>query len=304
VSTTIARPRWRELVAIVLLRDVPFWRGSLRRRIARLLAAGAYTYVGVLIVLLALENRLLFPGATFSGEWFEPPAGLAVEDVELGSTDGNVIHAWWAAPPGWRPRHGAVLYSHGNAGNLSARGHSVLRWRREANRAVLIYDYPGYGRSTGKPTEAGCYAAAEAAYDFLVGRRQVPPEEVILLGSSLGAAMATDLAVRRPHRLLVLINPFTSFPDMAQKVVPWLPARWLVRNRLDNLGKIGKCPSPVFITHGTADQVIPFGQGKRLFAAAPEPKRFYPREGDPHRHPEDPGFFGAVLAFLDQTRAK
>src|SRR5262249_43741555 len=156
-----------------------------------------------------------------------------------------------------------------NGNNLSGRGGNILRWKNALHRAVLIYDYPGYGRSTGKPTEAGCYAAADAAYDFLVEQQKVPPTEMILLGSSLGGAMAHDLAVRRDNRMLILINAFTSFPDMAQKTFPWLPARWLVRNRLDNLTKIKSCSSPIFITHGTADDLIPFSQGERLFAAAP-----------------------------------
>ncbi len=91
---------------------------------------------------------------------------------------------------------------------------------------------------------------------------------------------------------------------MAQKTVPWLPARWLVSNRLDNLGKIKLCRSPIFITHGTADEVIPFSQGERLFAAAPQPKRFLPREGDGHDHPTEKSFFDAVETFLDETRTK
>ena len=144
----------------------------------------------------------------------------------------------------------------------------MRRWRQELNRAILIYDYPGYGKSTGSPTEAGCYAAVDAAYDFLVEKQEVPPGKLILLGSSLGGAMATDLASRREHRMLILINSFTSFPDMAQKLFFWLPARWLVSNRLDNLAKIPLCRSPIFITHGTADAMVPFSQGERLFAAA------------------------------------
>jgi pimeloyl-ACP methyl ester carboxylesterase len=292
------------MLAILLLRDVPFWVGSWWRRCARMVAGAAWAYVGVLIVLLALENRLLFPGATFGREWYDPPPGLVVEDVELQSRDGNTIHAWWSIPPGWAPEKGAILYSHGNGNNLSGRGGNILRWKNELHRAVLLYDYPGYGRSTGKPTEAGCYAAADAAYDFLIQHQKVPPGEVILLGSSLGGSMATDLAVRREHRMLILINAFTSFPDMAQKTFPWLPARWLVRNRLDNLAKITSCPSPIFITHGTSDGLIPFSQGERLFAAAPEPKRFFRREGEPHAHPQSAAFFQAVLAFLYETRPK
>jgi pimeloyl-ACP methyl ester carboxylesterase len=297
-------PRYRALAAIVLLHDVPFWSKSLSRRVARFFAFGGYSYVGILLVLLALENRLLFPGSTFATEWYEPATELAVQNVELSSADGNTIHAWWSVPVGWKPERGAILYSHGNGGNLSMRQGNIAQWRRTTGKAVLIYDYPGYGKSTGKPTEAGCYAAVNAAYDWLVEEQKVSPSELLLVGSSLGGAMAVDLAVRRECRALVLINPFTSFPDMAQKTFPWFPARWLVSNRLDNLSKIGKCRVPVFITHGTSDTLIPFSQGERLFAAAKEPKRFLPRPGDGHWHPTENAFFEAVLAFLYETRTK
>jgi fermentation-respiration switch protein FrsA (DUF1100 family) len=297
------RRRWRAALAVVLLWDAAFWQKSSPRRFARLTVFACYGYVGVLLVLLALENRCLFPGASSWG-WCEPLADLDVEEVRLTSSAGDEIHAWWSAPPGWTPARGAVLYSHGNGGNLSYRSLNVWRWRHELDRGVLIYDYPGYGKSSGRPSEAGCYAAADAAYDFLANDKRVPPGEVVLLGSSLGGAMATDLAVRRPHRMLILVNAFTSFPDMAQKVVPWLPARWLVRNQMNNLAKIAKCPGPVCITHGTADGLVPFSQGERLYAAAPEPKRFLPREGEPHAHPEGDAFYQAVVRFLDETRAK
>jgi fermentation-respiration switch protein FrsA (DUF1100 family) len=292
---------WRGLPAILLLRDVPFWQRSKARRACRLLAFGAYIYVGVLLVLLALENHFLFPGSTFAMAWEAPRSDLNILELSLTSADGNTIHAWWTAPPGWMPQRGAIHYSHGNGGNLSMRQGNLALWRQHSGKGVLIYDYPGYGKSSGKPTEAGCYAAADAAYDWLVGEQKVPPEQVLLLGSSLGGAMAVDLAVRRSHRALILINAFTSFPDMAQKTFPWLPARWLVRNRLDNLGKIGKCPAPIFITHGTADTLIPCSQGQRLFRAAPEPKRFLERPGAGHQHPVDDAFFQAVLAFLYET---
>jgi fermentation-respiration switch protein FrsA (DUF1100 family) len=261
-----------------------------------------YAYIGVFAVLLALENRLLFPTSS-AREWFDPPSGLTVEDVWL-EGGGNRIHAWWAQPSGWTPQRGAILYAHGNGNNLSARGESIRHWRDELGRAVLIYDYPGYGRSSGSPNESSCYAAAEAAYDYVVEQKKTPPREVILLGSSLGGAMAVELATHRPYRMLLLINAFTSFPDMAQKVVPWFPARWLVSNRLDNLSKIKRCAGPIFITHGTADGLVPFSQGERLFAAAEQPKRFFRREGDGHRHPEGAAFFQAVRSFLDETAAR
>jgi hypothetical protein len=291
-------------LAILLLRDVPFWQASRLRRALRLVAFAAYAYLGVLIVLLWLENRLLFPGSTFAQDWVAPSTFLHVRDVELDLDDGTVIHAWWSAPPGWRPADGAILYSHGNGGNLSGRQQTVQRWQRELTRAVLIYDYPGYGKSTGRPTEAGCYAAAEAAHAWLVEEQKVAPRDLILLGSSLGAVFATHLAVREEHRALILINAFTSFPDMAQLKFPWLPARWLVSNQMNNLERMAHVQAPVFIAHGEADRLVPFSHGERLFAAAREPKRFFPMPNHGHWHPAQPEFFAAVRAFLDETKPR
>jgi fermentation-respiration switch protein FrsA (DUF1100 family) len=252
-------------------------------------------------VLRALENLFLYRPVRYADGWEDPPPGLPVEDVELTGAGGTRLHAWWAAPQGWRPGQGAVLYSHGNAGNLSHRGEGLRRWINLTGRAVLIFDYPGYGRSAGRPSEDGCLAAGATAHAWLIGVRHVPAEQVLLYGGSLGGAIATDLAARGPHRALVLVSAFTSIRDMARKQFPWLPMWWLVRTRFDNLRKIAHSRGPVFIAHGTADRLVPFSQGERLFAAAPEPKQFFPLYGYDHNHAPGPDFYAALLGFLDRT---
>jgi fermentation-respiration switch protein FrsA (DUF1100 family) len=294
--------RLKAVLRVLALRSVPFWERSPGRRLLRLGVFALYCYLGVLVVLLSLENWFLFHPTKASAEWLPPPAGLDVRDVELTSADGTRLHAWWFTPPGWEPGRGAVLYCHGNAGNLSHRGESLRLWAQEMGQAVLLFDYPGYGRSAGRPTEAGCYAAGEAAYDWLTARQKVRPQDVILYGGSLGGAIATELASRHPFRALVLMAAFTSFADMAQKTFPWLPARWLVRNKLDNVTKIARCRGPVFIAHGTADTLVPFGHGQRLYAVACEPKRFYEMVGHDHNDGAGPEFFAALRGFLAEVR--
>jgi uncharacterized protein len=279
----------------------PFWKRSRWHRVGGMVLRLCYFYVGVLIVLLWLENWFLFTPTTAAEDWRPPPEGLHVEDVSLRSKDGVALHAWWATPQRWQPEDGAVLYCHGSGGNLSGRGEAVKLWVKALRLPVLIVDYPGYGLSEGTPTEAGCYAAGDAAHDWLTKTMGVPGHRIVLLGGSLGGAVATDLAVRRPPRALVLIAAFTSFPDMAQKSYPWLPARWLVRNQMDNLNKIGKVKSPVFIAHGTADSLIPFSQGERLFAAANQPKRFFPMPGRDHDEVPSEAGFTAVRDFLEEN---
>jgi fermentation-respiration switch protein FrsA (DUF1100 family) len=197
-----------------------------------------------------------------------------------------------------------VLYSHGNGMNLSGWQEPMDEYRRELNRAVLIYDYPGYGKSTGRPTEKGGYAAIDAAYDWLVEEAKVPPEEVILIGSSMGGAFATDKAARSPCRMLVLLSAFTAFPDVAQYHYPLLPARWLVSNRMDNEGKIGSVTAPVFVAHGRADRVVPFRMGERLYERASEPKYFLALDRHPHADPATPEYFAALRRLLEQTEGE
>jgi fermentation-respiration switch protein FrsA (DUF1100 family) len=258
-----------------------------------------YGFLGILVVLLWLENWFLFVPTTAAQHWAASPPGLNPEDVELTSADGTKIHAWWCAPRGWAPQQGAMLHCHGNGGNLSYWGTDALGWKLERHTAVLMFDYPGYGHSSGKPTEAGCYAAADAAYDWLVNEKHVPAGRVLLYGQSLGGAVAIDVASRRPHRALVTVSAFTSFPDMAQARFPFLPGRYFVSNRLDNLSKIARCPGPVFVAHGTADSLVPFSQGERLFAAATAPKkRFHRMEGFDHNDGTDPKMYAPLMEFL------
>ena len=289
---------WKIWFARLCFRS-PFWQRSLRHRLGAATLRLGYIYIGVLLVMLWLENWFLYHPTAATEDWVAPGPELRIEDVTLRGTDGLALHAWWTKPAGWKPEDGAMLYFHGNAGNVSYRGNAICCWRDALGLAVLAVDYPGFGHSEGSPTEAGCYAAGDAAYEWLIASR-VPDHRIVLLGGSLGGAIATDLAARRPHQALVLIAAFTSFPDMAQKSFPWLPARWLVRNQLDNLSKIRQVKTPVFIAHGTADGLIPFSQGERLFAAANKPKRFFSMIDRGHDEVPSDDCFLAIRAFLKE----
>jgi fermentation-respiration switch protein FrsA (DUF1100 family) len=257
-------------------------------------------YVGIIIVLLALENWLVYHPTAARVDWREPPNGH-VQDLELRSTDGTRIHAWWCPVEG---SSGALLYCHGNAGNLSQRNGSVAGLQQVLKESVLIFDYPGYGKSEGRPSEAGCYAAADAAYAWLVEVQKIPPERILIYGGSLGGGVAVDLASRKPHRALILVKTFTTMPDVGGGLYPWLPVRWLMRNRFDNLAKIGKCTRPVFIAHGTTDRLVPYELGERLFVAANEPKYFYRMDGIDHDGPVPAAMFAALTRFLARAEGQ
>jgi fermentation-respiration switch protein FrsA (DUF1100 family) len=144
----------------------------------------------------------------------------------------------------------------------------------------------------------GCYAAADAAYDWLTDSAGIATDDIILFGESLGGGVATDLAVRRAHAALVLLKTFTSIPGIARARLLTSASAPLVRNQFDNLAKIGRCPAPVFIAHGDRDRVIPVSQAQQLLQAASEPKQFFLLEGDDHNDPLPRGFFLALAEFL------
>ena len=262
----------------------------------RTLRTIAIVYLGVLLLLLFLENKLLYHPWKDSDGWAPPPLSLHAEDVWLPLADGTKVHAWWCPVPGAR---GAVLYAHGNAGNLSHRGQAAQKLQEGLGLSVLIFDYPGFGKSEGKVSEAGCYAATHAAYDWLA--QQVPSEQIVLYGKSLGGGVMTELAVQKPHRALVLVKSFTSVPDMAQKQFPFLPARWLVRNQFNNLARIPQCPRPIFIAHGDCDSLIPLDHSRRLYAAAPEPKQFLLMPGCDHNDALPVAFYLKLAEFLGKN---
>jgi fermentation-respiration switch protein FrsA (DUF1100 family) len=249
---------------------------------------------------LAIERRLIFQPKRADEFWKDAESDLDAADVWLSLPGGGRAHAWWCPTPGWSPGDGAVLYCHGTGGNLSHRGESVRRWRDRIGAGVLIFDYPGYGKSPGRPDEAGCYAAADAGYDWLVRECGVAPSRIVLHGGSLGGAVAVELATRRPYRTLVVLSAFTSVADMARVRFRWLPVGGLLRTRFDSLGKIGRCPGRVFVAHGTADRVIPFDMGRRLFEAARGPKQLFAMEGYDHHHTPGPEFYTTLRGFLDE----
>ncbi len=264
------------------------------RRSVRFFRRLLYVYLGIVLVLWLLENRLVYQPAMASESW-EPPPSPDIHDVDLTSADGTRLHGWWLPQPNAKS---ALLYLHGNAGNLSWRGNSMVRMREALGVSVLIIDYPGYGKSEGRPSEAGCYQAADAAYAWLTDTQKIEPRNILIYGGSLGGGIAVDLASRHDHRALILVKTFTCMPDVASRHFPWIPVRWLMRNRYQSCDKIRACRRPVFIAHGDADEVIPCALGQQLFEAAGDPKVFHLQPGAGHNDPLPPEFFEALRAFL------
>lgn len=225
------------------------------------------------------------------------PNGIDAEDVWLQPEGHPRIHAWWCPA---RQAKWTVLYCHGRYGNLSFRQRAIAAWQAFVDANVLIIDYPGFGRSQGKPTEQGCYAAGREAYRHLTKTLGIPPGQIVVYGGSLGGGVATELAVTRPHRALILAATFTSIPDIARDMVPVLPAHRLVKSRFDNLNKLRNHTGPVMVVHGTTDRLVPFSHGQRLFAATPSKrKQLLPIPGADHGNLGVSEFYPQVRQFLD-----
>lgn len=197
--------------------------------------------------------------------------GLTFRDLELTTADGERLHAW-AIPP-VDPGAPWVLFSHGNGGNMSHRLERALILHR-IGVGVLFYDYRGYGRSTGIPSEEGLGRDAEAAWGWLAGEEKVPPGRIVLMGESLGGGVTTSLAARHRPAGMILESTFTSAADLGAELYPWLPVRLLSRHRYPSRDRLADMDFPKLFMHSPQDDVIPYHHGRDLFEAAPEPKEF------------------------------
>jgi fermentation-respiration switch protein FrsA (DUF1100 family) len=285
------------------------------KRVQKVLLGLVIAYAVILVLLVAFEKRLVFfpqvPGR-LTGDW--QPAGLHFEDVWLRTQDAVRLHAWWI-PAAGEKGHSAeppltYLVFHGNAANIAWRA-DVYRFLRALPANVLAVEYRGYGRSEGAPSEEGLYRDADAAYDYLVRERGVYPVRMVVLGQSLGTAVAADLASRREVGGVVLEAPFPSARAVARRIYWFLPGLSLVvRTRLDVSGKLAQPARPgvpLLVIHCTADPVIPFEMGREVFNRAPEPKSFAAIQGDGHEEAflMDPGILRAeLLRFAGQVRAR
>lgn len=254
--------------------------GEGRRRGAKpvkrwLLAASAGMLATLVVAMVFLwpqiESRFVF-FPTRELESHPGQAGLAYEDVTFTTEEGRVLHGWFV--PGRAGGYDVTwLWLHGNGGNISHRVDELAILHHRLGVNVFIFDYQGYGRSEGRPTEMGTYRDARNALDYLENRPEVSPGRIVYFGRSLGSAVAVNLAVERPPLGLALVSPFTSLEDMAKLSFPFLPLEWLTRGKYDSLGLIGRVESPVMVIHGAMDTMVPMSQGLRVFEAAKEPKR-------------------------------
>jgi pimeloyl-ACP methyl ester carboxylesterase len=216
------------------------------------------------------SRRMELSGAELGRPW---------EDVSFQAADGTALNGWWFPtdpPPGHKPK--AVLLCHGNAGNISHRL-GVCQALLDLGLSVFVFDYRGYGRSSGHPSESGTYRDAEAACQWL-RTKGFSDDQVVLFGESLGGGIAAELAMLHPVSALVLVSTFTSVPAVGAELFPWLPVRWISRIRYDTVRKLPRVRVPVLIMHSPDDRLIGYHHAQALFAAANSPKMLWDLAGD------------------------
>ncbi len=249
--------------------------------------------------LARLEKSLVYHPSPFPADF--PIEDMPFENVEFTSADGTRLHGWFAdhSDP-----TGIALFCHGNAGNIASRADSLTILNKRHGLAVMVFDYRGYGNSEGLPNEAGILADARAARAWLADRKNVPQHEIIIMGRSLGGAVAVDLAAKDGAKGLVLASTFTSMPAVAKHLLPVAPANLLMRQRFNSIEKIRKYNGPILQSHGTADQLIPIELGQKLFDAAPGPKTFVTIADAGHNDPQSEEYRIKLDRFLAELRDK
>lgn len=247
-----------------------------------------------------IERSLVYPCPSRErGDW--RPRWLAPQNVWFRSADNTKLHGWYAPNPEARR---LVVYCHGNSEHVADQANLVCRLQSYLAATVFVFDYRGYGRSRGKPHERGCIADGLAAQRWLAEREDVDTADIVLMGRSIGGGVAVAMAAEQGARALILESTFSRMTDAAAALYPWLPVRLVMSNRYNSLKRIQKYAGPFFISHSSADEIVPFEQARRLFEASRSTKKqFYEIANARHIDNRPPAYYAALASFLDEVDA-
>ena len=234
--------------------------------------------IAILFIVLCVRwferSSIYFPYRTI--ESTPDAVGLRYDDVYFKTSDGVRLNGWFI--PASDPPRATVLFCHGNAGNISHR-FDTIRIFNDLGLNVFIFDYRGYGRSKGLPSEKGTYLDALAAYEYLLTRKDVDKKRIVVYGKSLGGAVGVELAAKTGVCAVISDSAFTSTIDIGKEVYPFLPLKLFITMKYDTLSRIGELSVPVLVIHSEEDEIIPFHHGQKLFEEAAEPRKFHRMRG-------------------------
>lgn len=229
-------------------------------------------YIGMALLLYFTQAEFIYYPNIGGREIVTTPKyiGLEYEDVTFVTEDNIKLNGWFIPAEDSR---GVIIFCHGNAGNISHRLETIQIFN-ELKLSTFIFDYRGFGVSEGKISEKGTYIDAEAAWNFLIKEKEIPPDKIIVFGRSLGGAIAAWLVHKHNPGALILESTFTSIPDMAAEIYPYFPVRLMCRFKYNANEYLKKVRCPVLIIHSQKDEIVPFSHGQKLFNTANEPKKF------------------------------
>ena len=276
----------------------------LRRVLLGIVVLGLVAYVGAIVWLVANETRLVFETGRAVGT-FKPAAPL--EELSVAGAAGMPLRVWImraSTSPDASADRPWIFFLHGNAATIGSRMNVVhYEHLRALGVNVVAPEYRGFGGLDGVPTEAGIESDARAAYDAVTERLRLDPGHIVVYGWSLGSAVAVDLASHVPSAAVILEGAPASIVAIGEQRYPMLPIRLLIRNPFESIRKIDGVKSPNLFLHSVGDEIVPIEEGRRLFDAAPQPKKWVEVTGGHVFAAErDPAFFGYVRTFLTELR--
>jgi len=253
-------------------------------------------YLLILLMVYVFQGKLLyFPDKNIiaNPDFY----GMKYEDVNFETSDKINLHGWYI--PADSAKH-TLLFCHGNAGNISHRMESIKQFH-DLDLNVFIFDYRGYGKSEGSISEEGTYIDAQGVWNYLINGKNIFPQNIIIFGRSLGAAIACQLATQSKPAALIMESAFISVPKLAAKIYPILPVRWISRFDYNNMENVKQLNCPVLFIHSRQDEIIPFSHGQKLFEVAKEPKQFLEIQGSHNEgfYISDQIYKKGILKFLD-----
>lgn len=271
----------------------------MKKTFVTIVAVTLVSVVGLNLIYYVQQPRMLFfPTRDLQ----QTPAdwGVAYEDVYLRSSNNNRIHGWYL--PNEKSNR-VILFLHGNGGNISHRGDSLMIFSR-LGLNVLIIDYQGYGRSEGDPGEEEFDDDARAAFNELVEKRGFRKENIIVFGRSLGGAVASRLAAEMQPGAVILESTFSSISDMAERFFPLMSRFVVQRYRFNTINQVQAIRSPILVLHSRSDEIIPFASGEQVYLAANKPKLFVELTGDHNSGflKTQPGYEQVLAKFLEISK--
>lgn len=240
-----------------------------------ILLSVAVGYLLLVVLMYLLQSQMIYhpqKSITYTPE----DVDLSYEDVTFATEDGVLLHGWYIPTDS----NTTVLYFHGNAGNISGRLQTI-QLLHNLGLNIFIFDYRGYGKSEGRPSEQGTYKDARAAWNYLVSEKDIENNRIVIMGRSLGGSVASWLAVQKRPAATVLESTFTSAADLGADLYPWLPVHSIIQYEYNTIENVKQIESPLFMAHSKDDEIVPFQHGKTLFEAASNPKTFVELHG-PH----------------------